>query len=129
MRAELLQFEHQLIALQSFLFNTPLLYKYIVCGSLGRAGPFPCARALQARGSPASPFLSTFPPFSTRAAMHQVGAVRPGAVCPCAPDELPVATTEEKDDYTTIISQLEEADLQEGGGGAVWKLPTAGAPS
>jgi len=39
-----------------------------------------------------------------------------------------VAATEEKDDYTTIISQLEEADLQEGGGGAVWKLPTAGAP-
>ena len=47
--------------------------------------------------------------------MHQIGAVRPGAVCPRAPDELPVAATEEKDDYTTIISQLEEADLQEGG--------------
>ena len=60
--------------------------------------------------------------------MHQIGAVRPGAVCPRAPDELPVAATEEKNDYTTIISQLEEADLQEGGGGAVWKLPTAGAP-
>ena len=36
--------------------------------------------------------------------MHQIGAVRPGAVCPRAPDELPVAATEEKDDYTTIIS-------------------------
>ena len=48
--------------------------------------------------------------------MHQIGAVRPGAVCPSAPDERPVAATEEKDGYTTIISQLEEADLQEGGG-------------
>ena len=44
------------------------------------------------------------------------------AICgytPYKPDELPVAAVEEKDDHTTIISQLEEANLQEGGGGAV----------
>ena len=68
-------------------------------------------------------FLSTFPPFTTRAALHQKGTDRPRAL-----DELPVAAMEEKDDYTTIISQLEGANLKKEGVGAVWKPPTAGAP-
>ena len=62
------------------------------------------------------------------AAMEAEGRLAICGYTPYKPDELPVAAVEEKDDHTTIISQLEEADLQEGGGGAVWKLPTAGAP-
>ena len=64
------------------------------------------------------------------AAMEAEGRLAICGYTPYKPDELPVAAVEEKDDHTTIISQLEEANLQEGGvEPSVWKPPTtAGAP-